>query len=91
MRWFVYILICDKTSYYVGIAKNIKRRLLEHRDKQSFYTKQFNNIELVFQEEYNTKQQAERREKQLKGWSFAKKNALVKGDKNLLIQLSKKY
>lgn len=71
------------------MTDNIDRRLLEHRNKKSFYTKQFSDLKLVYQEEFMVKLQAEIREKQLKGWSVAKKKALIDNNKDILIQLSK--
>ena len=89
MAWFVYILLCDNRKFYVGVTDNLKRRVEQHKKKQSFYTKQFSIIELVHCEKYSTRQQAEHREQQLKGWSAAKKKALIKGDRSLLVKLSK--
>ncbi len=74
MIWSVYILFCDQKIFYVGITDNLKRRLLEHKNGYS---------------KYNTRKEAEDREKQIKGWTIAKKIALIKGDKNALILLSK--
>jgi len=89
MVWFVYILLCDNRKLYVGLTDNLERRLQQHRKKQSFYTKQFSAINLAYKEEYQTRKDAELRERQLKGWSVAKKKALIAGNKNLLIKLSK--
>lgn len=68
----------------------MERRLVQHKRKESFYTKKFFQIELVYKEEYTNRFQAEQRELQLKKWSIAKKKALIAGDKELLIKLSKK-
>ena len=40
-------------------------------------------------EKINSRQEAVNRESQIKGWSFAKKKALIDGNKELLIKLSK--
>jgi putative endonuclease len=58
-------------------------------NKESFFTKKFSEIKLVYTEKYNKRIEAEKREKQIKGWSIAKKKALISGDKKLLIKLSK--
>ena len=47
-------------------------------------------MRLVYTEEYATIEEAYRRERQLHGWSRAKKEALICGDIELLKQLSKK-
>ena len=89
MVWFVYILLCDERKFYVGMTDNLERRIKQHKKKQSFYTKQFSSVELVYTEKYKTRKDVERREIQLKGWSVAKKKALIEGNKSLLVKLSK--
>lgn len=77
--WYVYMLLCDQKTYYIGITNELKRRIKLHTLKKSFFTKKFSEIRLVYCEKYKTKQKAVRREKQLKGWSRAKKQMLVDG------------
>jgi len=77
--WYVYILLCDEKTFYVGITHNVEKRLSEHRNKESFFTKKFSKIEVIYCERYDTKYQAAKREKQLKGWSRAKKQMLIDG------------
>jgi len=78
--WYFYILFCDKKTFYCGITNNLEKRLLAHKDKQSFFTKKFSDIELVYSEKYNNKSEAARREKQIKGWNKEKKIKLIKGE-----------
>jgi putative endonuclease len=78
-NWFVYLLVCDQKTYYVGITDNLVSRLKSHKNKQSFFTKKFSDIELVYCEKYGTKHGAAKREKQLKGWGREKKQMLVGG------------
>jgi putative endonuclease len=87
--WFVYILLCGQKTFYIGIAENVDERFHEHIRGYSPYTKKFSNFELVYQEEHPSRLMAEKRESQLKGWSVAKKKALVMGDKIRLRKLSK--
>ncbi|OGF99455.1 hypothetical protein A2Y99_00290 [Candidatus Gottesmanbacteria bacterium RBG_13_37_7] len=79
MTWYVYILLCDKQTFYVGITSDIDKRFHEHKSGQSLFTKKFADIKLVYKEEFDDKEKASRREIQLKGWSHAKKKALIKG------------
>jgi len=76
---FTYILLCDQKTFYVGITDDLRRRLLEHNNKKSFFTKKFSEIRLVYCEKYKNKIEAAKREKQLKGWSRAKKQMLLDG------------
>ncbi|OGH14684.1 MAG: hypothetical protein A2687_01255 [Candidatus Levybacteria bacterium RIFCSPHIGHO2_01_FULL_38_26] len=87
--WFVYILLCDRKTYYIGLTSNIDNRFKSHINKENIATKEFSDIRLVYKETYLTRQQAEKRERQLKGWSAAKKNSLIEGDKEKLTRLSK--
>ena len=74
-----YILLCSDNSFYVGYAANLKKRLFEHNHKQgSFYLHSKIPVKLVYYENYNTKEEAIKRERQLKGWSKKKKINLIK-------------
>lgn len=89
MTWFVYMLLCNQKIFYVGITSDLERRFLEHKNGYSNYTKKFSDIQLVYQEKQPTRLQAEKREKQLKGWTNAKKRALITGNLGTLVKLSK--
>jgi putative endonuclease len=89
MKYFVYILLCDQKTYYIGSTDNLERRLKEHQSKKSFYTKQFSDLKLIYTEGYETRLSAEKREFQIKGWSVAKKKALVDNDLDALKKLSR--
>ncbi len=79
MEWYVYLLLCDQKTFYVGITPDLASRLEEHKNKESFFTKKFSVIEMVYAEKYVDKYAAAERERQLKGWSVAKKQLLIKG------------
>jgi len=61
--WYVYLLLCDQKTFYVGITTNIVKRTREHTNKESFFTKKFSDIELVYCEKYMTEHEAAIREK----------------------------
>ena len=79
MNYYVYILTnWDDSVMYVGVTNNLERRLYEHRNHMvEGFTKKYNVHKLVYYEYTNDVYSALEREKQLKGWSRAKKNALV--------------
>ncbi|HEY4525973.1 MAG TPA: GIY-YIG nuclease family protein [Candidatus Paceibacterota bacterium] len=89
MAWFVYVLLCDQKTYYVGIAEKMSERFKEHVSGYSPFTHKFSDFELVYQEKLPSRTLAEKREQQLKGWSIAKKKALIAGDFDKLKILSK--
>jgi len=87
---YVYIVECSDKKYYTGVTNDIERRLLEHNegiDKKSFtYTRR--PVKLVYCEKFIDPNQAIEFEKQVKGWSRAKKQALIKRDWETLVNLS---
>ena len=81
-RYFVYMLLCADGSFYVGITNDPNRRLAEHNagvDPDS-YTHERRPVHLVHSSGFSQVFDAIRWEKQLKGWSRAKKGALVNDD-----------
>ena len=77
--WNVYILECKNKSLYTGITNNLNRRLKEHKQgKGGHYTRSFGANKLIYHETYTTKQQALKREAQIKSWTRKKKQALIK-------------
>lgn len=77
--WHVYLLLCDQKTFYVGISDDPKGRLADHRARRSLHTKKFSDLRFVYCEQYSSKHEATLREKQLKGWSRAKKQMLIEG------------
>jgi len=65
--WYLYI-IKQREKFYTGITTNLKNRLRQHRNPPLLYKVPFQN-----------KHQAARRERQIKGFSYAKKKDLIKG------------
>ena len=86
-KHFVYILECRDGWLYVGCTDNLLRRWREHQCGGSHFTKGHPPIRVIHVEVFSTRSAAERRERQLKGWTRAKKWALARGDKVLLKQL----
>lgn len=81
-NYFVYILRCSDGSFYVGVTNDIDRRFAEHQDgyNPTSYTHGRRPVELMLVEWFQHIDQAIDREKQLKGWSRKKKEALIAGD-----------
>ncbi|MBI4811918.1 GIY-YIG nuclease family protein [Candidatus Falkowbacteria bacterium] len=75
----VYILLCANLSFYVGYSRDLKRRLIEHNDKLgSFYLRSKLPVKLAYFENYKNKEEAIKRERQLKKRSKQKKINLIK-------------
>ena len=87
MEHFVYIIYSiDHEKYYKGYSTDPYRRLVQHNNKESRYTKHFVPWKLLFLEKFSSKTEALRREKSLKKYSKAQIEELVQSPKNILKQ-----
>jgi predicted GIY-YIG superfamily endonuclease len=90
-EFFVYILRCSDGSYYVGSTQDVDRRVKVHNDgNAAVYTRLRRPVELAYTEPCESETVAVRRERQIKRWSRAKKEALILGDKGMLHVLSRR-
>ena len=81
MRFWVYALLCADGSYYVGHTDDLATRCLEHEmGEGGCYTSARLPVALVYAEEFPSREEAMDRERQIKGWSRKKKEALVRRD-----------
>ncbi len=65
------------TVLYVGVTSNIRKRLAEHIDGKSSFTKKYNVHKLIYYEKYHRITDAIAREKQIKSWSRQRKIDLI--------------
>jgi putative endonuclease len=80
MFW-VYILRCSDGSYYTGHTDNIERRMAQyHIGECTGYTSSRLPVELIWSQETVTREEALAAERQIKGWSRKKKEAMMRGD-----------
>jgi len=88
--YYVYILKCSDDSYYTGITNNIERRINEHQFGKLLdcYTYNRRPVFVKFHQEFNDVLQAIYFEKKIKGWTRAKKEALINNDFEMLQILS---
>ena len=77
--YYVYMLTNKNNNVlYTGVTNDLKRRLYEHKNKLvDGFTQKYNVYKLVYFEITNDVNSAIAREKQIKGWTRAKKNALI--------------
>ena len=81
MSFFVYILRCADGSYYTGHTDNLEHRMAQHNDGTLVgYTSQRRPVELVYSQTLSTREEAFACERQIKGWSRRKKEALMRED-----------
>jgi putative endonuclease len=88
--FYTYILLCSDDTYYTGQTDDLERRLAEHKSgRYAGYAYKRRPVELVWNDYFQTRDDAKAVEKQLKGWSKAKKKALIDGDWERISELAK--
>jgi predicted GIY-YIG superfamily endonuclease len=81
MSFFVYILQCSDGTFYTGHTDDLDKRLYEHQiNAHSCYTSTRLPVNLIYYEIFNSRDEAIIAEQQIKGWSRAKKQALINGN-----------
>ena len=79
-RNYVYILQCADGSYYTGWTNDLEKRLKSHNaGTGGKYTRSHRPVELAYYEEYPEKEEAMRREYQIKQLTRCEKDELVRG------------
>jgi len=78
-NYFVYILTNPRhTVLYIGVTNDLDRRANEHSlHRDSAFATKYNTTKLIYSESFPDPESAIAREKQLKNWSKAKKEALI--------------
>lgn len=90
MSFYVYILKCADGSYYTGHTDDLEKRVAMHEAGEvPGYTQDRRPVTLAFSDAFQTREEALAREIQIKGWSRAKKEALIAGDWERLQELSR--
>ena len=68
MKYTVYILISSDSKYYIGQTNNLARRLFQHENGLSKWSKKYRGWKLRYSKEYDTRNQAVRREREIKSY-----------------------
>lgn len=91
---FVYMLKCRDNSYYVGShrGEDVATRVSEHNKGTGKHAYTFTRrpVELVWSEYFYRYDEMVACERQIKGWSRKKKEALINGDNESLRAFSKR-
>ena len=89
---YLYIVRCADGSYYTGTARQgLEQRVDEHNNGTSDgFTAKLRPVVLVYSQWFDRITDAIAAERQIKGWSRAKKEALMRGDFGNLHALSKR-
>ncbi|WP_110182311.1 GIY-YIG nuclease family protein [Nocardioides solisilvae] len=89
---YAYLLRCADGSYYAGSTRNLERRLWQHNHSPegAAYTRRRRPVVLVWSAEFEHIGEAYAWEKRIQGWSRAKREALLRGDLDALVGLSRR-
>ncbi len=90
-EFYVYILQCSDGSYYTGVTNDFELRATQHQEgvDPKCYTFKRRPIKLVHLEAFDSILSAISREKQIKRWSRAKKQALIEDREEALQRLAR--
>lgn len=75
------MLRCSNGSLYVGETSDVAQRVADHnRGRGSAHTAKHRPVQLAYLEQHPSRADCLQRERQIKGWSHAKQEALIAGD-----------
>jgi len=90
--FYFYILKCSDGSYYIGSTTDLKKRVKTHNQGEgAAHTAKRRPVRLVYNESFNSFDDAVKRERQVKKWTRSKKEALINGEHENLKKLSKSH
>ena len=90
MEAWTYILLCSDGSYYAGSTTNLEQRIVDHNNgRYGGYTSMRLPVRLGWYQEFTDARDAIILERQIKGWSRKKKEALIRGDFHMLHELAR--
>jgi len=90
MSFWAYMLHCNAGRLYVGHTDDLERRIWQHETGAlPGFSRNFLPVKLVWCQEFMTRDEAKAAENRIKGWSRAKKLALIRGDWEEIRRLAK--
>ena len=90
MSFWAYMLHCRGGYFYTGHTDDLERRMAQHHSGAfPGFSRNHLPVELAWSDWFATREEAQRAEKRIKGWSRAKKLALIRGDWSSISRLAK--
>ncbi len=90
MTFWAYMLHCRAGKFYVGQTDDLERRITQHQSGlMAGFTSDMQPVELVWAQEFPTRYEAVSAERRIKGWSAAKKRALIRESWDEISRLAK--
>lgn len=76
--WYTYILLCSDGSLYTGSTNDVEKRFKDHISGHGArYTKSHEPVKIIYQEKFESKSEALKREAEIKKLSKKEKEELV--------------
>ena len=92
LSFYAYMLVCADNSFYVGHTDDLDSRITAHDEGMlPGNTLTSGPAKLVWHQMFATRNEASAAERQIKGWSRAKKRALVVGDWQRISELARRH
>ncbi|MES2056088.1 MAG: GIY-YIG nuclease family protein [Pseudomonadota bacterium] len=92
MTFWAYLLRCSDGSYYTGHTDNLEARIGYHQSGLvEGYTQKRRPVTLVWSQDFPARLEALEAERRIKGWTRAKKEALIAGDWGRLSVLARNH
>lgn len=89
---YTYIVRCSDGTLYTGWTNNLEKRIKDHNDgRGAKYTKPRRPVDLVYYEEFSTKEEAMRREWEIKQMNRKDKISILEKGKSLETPCCKDY
>jgi len=90
MSFWTYMLHCNGGAFYVGHTDDLERRMAQHeRGETPGFVRDHMPVKLVWSESFSSREEALVAERRIKGWSRAKKMALIRSDWDEVSRLSR--
>ncbi|HAF40778.1 MAG TPA: GIY-YIG nuclease family protein [Sphingobium sp.] len=90
MPFRTYMLHCADRSFYVGHTDHLETRIAQHESGEiPGYTQTRRPVKLVWSQSFGTRMEVLEAERRMKGWSRAKKLALIREDWTLISSLAR--
>ena len=90
MAFWTYILLCSDGHYYTGHTDDLERRIAQHQHGGFCdFTSRRRPVILVWSQHFGTRVEALEAERRIKPWSRAKKEALIRGDWEMVSHFAK--
>ena len=78
MPYYVYVLVCEDNTFYTGYTRNVEARFRLHKKgKGARYVRLHPPKKVVYEEEFETRSEAMKRERQIKRLTHTQKQRLV--------------